>query len=352
MSGTRDGQPPSAYRLARARLHGVVACSSRLTGAAGFIAVVVALAWTGHQLWATLESIMRTGLGTWARSPREPAGLSDAAWSMAALGIRSWSPVALAGFGAALLVGGMQTRGLVTSRPIAPDMRRLAPGERLSAIVSGNTLFDLIAIIGILAVAAGLLWGVYSHAAGDVARMAAVSAETAGGIAGHLAGRLLAQLAVALAVIGVLDYLWRRRAHRRALATSPREAQLEHRALHGDPARTAERRRRQTELVRMSSPAAITRADLVLAGNGIVVGLRYDPSATGAPRAVAVGAGIVAQRMLEIARAAAMPVQSSHQLAARLATLPLGAEIPEPLYQAVAQLLAASMDGAGEPRSR
>jgi flagellar biosynthesis protein len=65
--------------------------------------------------------------------------------------------------------------------------------------------------------------------------------------------------------------------------------------------------------------------------------LRWDGK--GAPRVVAEGRGLVAERILAAAREAGVPVREDPALAAALAALDLGAEVPEALWQAVAAAL-------------
>jgi len=59
-----------------------------------------------------------------------------------------------------------------------------------------------------------------------------------------------------------------------------------------------------------------------------------------APRVLATGAGIVAQRIVEAAREAGVPVRSDPALVEALAVLDLGQEVPEALWVAVAETLA------------
>lgn len=59
-----------------------------------------------------------------------------------------------------------------------------------------------------------------------------------------------------------------------------------------------------------------------------------------APRVVASGSGTVAQRIVELAQAAGVPVRSDPALARALAALDLGEEVPEEMYRAVAATLA------------
>jgi flagellar biosynthesis protein len=67
--------------------------------------------------------------------------------------------------------------------------------------------------------------------------------------------------------------------------------------------------------------------------------LRYTPGDR-APQVTAAGAGLVAQRIVEAAHEAGVPVRRDPALARTLEALGLGAEIPEPLYRAVAETLA------------
>jgi flagellar biosynthesis protein len=68
--------------------------------------------------------------------------------------------------------------------------------------------------------------------------------------------------------------------------------------------------------------------------------LRYDAGTDQAPRVVASGKGVVADRILAEARAAGVPVRDDAALAEALAGLELGAQVPDSLYRAVAETLA------------
>jgi flagellar biosynthesis protein len=66
--------------------------------------------------------------------------------------------------------------------------------------------------------------------------------------------------------------------------------------------------------------------------------LRY--TGEGAPQVVASGRGAVADTILARAREAGVPVHQDPALADALASLALGAEVPEELWKAVAEVLA------------
>jgi flagellar biosynthesis protein len=67
--------------------------------------------------------------------------------------------------------------------------------------------------------------------------------------------------------------------------------------------------------------------------------LRFDPAAGGAPRVVASGAGLIAERILELARQEGIPVREEPALVEALSRLELEQEIPPELYIAVAEVL-------------
>ena len=74
------------------------------------------------------------------------------------------------------------------------------------------------------------------------------------------------------------------------------------------------------------------------AGDKRVVALRYDGS--GAPVVTASGSGELASRIMEIAKLHDIPVYRDTGLAALLSEVDLGAEIPEALYLAIAEVIA------------
>jgi flagellar biosynthesis protein len=67
--------------------------------------------------------------------------------------------------------------------------------------------------------------------------------------------------------------------------------------------------------------------------------LRYDPAAGGAPKVVATGAGLIAERIVELAAEHGIAVREEPALAEALARLELDQEIPPELFAAVAEVL-------------
>jgi flagellar biosynthesis protein len=66
--------------------------------------------------------------------------------------------------------------------------------------------------------------------------------------------------------------------------------------------------------------------------------LRYEGS--GAPKVVASGRGYIADRIIEAAKEAGVPIRSDAALAEALNALEIGSDVPEELWRAVAETLA------------
>ena len=68
--------------------------------------------------------------------------------------------------------------------------------------------------------------------------------------------------------------------------------------------------------------------------------LAYIPEQDEAPRVVATGEGVNADKIIELAKANNIPVHEDPLLAAALAAVDVGNEIPPELYRVVAEILA------------
>jgi flagellar biosynthesis protein len=72
----------------------------------------------------------------------------------------------------------------------------------------------------------------------------------------------------------------------------------------------------------------------------MAVALGYAPPRDAAPRVIAKGAGLVAQRILDIARERGIAVREDRDLIRVLKEIDPGSYIPDELYAAVAEILA------------
>jgi flagellar biosynthesis protein len=70
------------------------------------------------------------------------------------------------------------------------------------------------------------------------------------------------------------------------------------------------------------------------------IAILYDENDSAAPKVVASGKGVIADKIIAAAREAGIHIQEDANLVGLLAKVPIGAEIPTELYQTVAEVLA------------
>ena len=71
----------------------------------------------------------------------------------------------------------------------------------------------------------------------------------------------------------------------------------------------------------------------------LAVALRYDEQKDEAPRVIAAGKGHIAEKIIETAKDADVPLHKDPKLAKSLSNLEIGDNIPPELYEVVAEVL-------------
>jgi flagellar biosynthetic protein FlhB len=118
------------------------------------------------------------------------------------------------------------------------------------------------------------------------------------------------------------------------------QVKREHKESEGDPRHKAERHRLHRELLEQRMVAEVRKADFVVVNpDHIAVALRYDREGEAAPVVVARGERLLAEKIKEVAREAGVPIFRDVTLARSLRDVEEGDEIPEALYEAVAEIL-------------
>ncbi len=70
------------------------------------------------------------------------------------------------------------------------------------------------------------------------------------------------------------------------------------------------------------------------------IAILYNEKESAAPRVIASGKGIIAEKIIATAREAGIHIQEDANLVELLSKVPIGEEIPTELYQTVAEVLA------------
>jgi flagellar biosynthetic protein FlhB len=142
-----------------------------------------------------------------------------------------------------------------------------------------------------------------------------------------------------IAVVDVPFQLW---SYYKGLRMTREEVRQEARETEGDPQVKGHIRRAQREAARRRMMAEVPKADVIVTNpTHYAVALRYDGESMRAPKVVAKGADLVAQRIRAIGEEHRVPVLEAPPLARALYHhTELGDEIPEGLYTTVAEVFA------------
>jgi len=157
-----------------------------------------------------------------------------------------------------------------------------------------------------------------------------------------VAFKLGLRIALALLFLSVLDFAFQKYDHTKNLRMTRQEVKEEFKEHEGDPQIKARVKRIQREMAQKRMLKEVETADVVLTNpTHVAVALRYDMEKDLAPRVVAKGERLIAEKIKEIAEKFGVPVVENKPLARALFEIAeIGMMIPEKLYRAVAEVLA------------
>lgn len=341
-SGHDKTEDPTPHRLREARRKGQLFKSVELISAANLITVLSVMLLLGSWLLKGLQTIFISSfshLGTIQES-----GLQ--AGQILLQGVSSYLILMAPLFGTALAAGvaiNVAQGGFnFTSSRLSPQLDRINPLQGLKRIFSQRALFEMVKAI-LKLVIVGMVTFYYVRGQLPAALMLVnqeplYSVRLIGSVIGGL-GLRVGLLFVALAL---LDYLFQRHEHQKSLRMTRQEVKDELKHLEGDPLIRSRLREKQRMLAQQRMLYEIPTADVVITNpTALAVALRYRSEKDPAPRVVAKGAGLVAQKIREIAKEHQVMLVENPTVARMLwKTTEIGEAIPVELYQAVAEILA------------
>jgi flagellar biosynthesis protein FlhB len=339
-------------RREEARKKGQVARSQDLSGAVVLLAGVVAIGVSGPAIAQRLGDGLRQALqagGT--REPVTVANVGDIMMHAGASAIWCLAPVVGACAAAAVVVSVAQVGFKPRPGALKPDPKRLNPVTGAKNIFGKNALFELAKNLVKVAVVAGVVLSALLPHLSDFAGLVGMTPLQFGhSIAGQVRAVAL-RAAGAYLVIGIVDFAYQRMRHEKSLRMDKQEVKEEAKQQDLPAEVKGAIRRRQRDAARARMMAAVPEADVVVTNpTHFSVALKYD-GRSAAPEVVAKGQDLLALRIREIAGEAGVPIVPDPPLARSLhANVEVGQQIPEELFQAVAQVLAYVYRVAGRRR--
>jgi flagellar biosynthetic protein FlhB len=145
-----------------------------------------------------------------------------------------------------------------------------------------------------------------------------------------------------LVIIAATDYAYQYWRTSKDLMMTREEVKDEAKSSEGNPQVKAEQRKKRRQFTQRKMLMEVPRADVVITNpTHLAVALRYDAKTMKAPKIVAKGARLNAQRIRAIAQQYQVPVIENKPLARLIFKYgKVGGEVPAQLYAAVAEILA------------
>lgn len=304
-------QAPSPRRRQEARQRGQVAQSPGLTAAVGLLAAVVLLGSFGGELAGALIEAVRAPLINPAMTAIEPEAVVG---RLRAEALRVARPLGMVvgGVVAALIAAHLaQTGGLWAPARLAPDPARLWRGWG----GGGRGVWGLARVLAIVGVAAWLLRSDLPAAG----RLGLLEVPELARAAGGLLRAAAYALALAMLVLGLVDFGLQWQAVEAMLRLTPEEHREDQRAVDGDPALRARRRRVAQGLTRVDSRQALAGACLILSGPGGTLVVLGGDGPPGPVLVRAIVRGPAAVPLRRAADRAGLPRFNDHDLARHFA---------------------------------
>jgi flagellar biosynthetic protein FlhB len=239
---------------------------------------------------------------------------------------------------APVLMGGW----LLSGQALQPDFARTNPIKGLGRIFSVTSLAELAKGVAKSLLVGGVGFLVIWHYLPESLSLISQPVHLALAHLGQLLGWTFIFITMAMILIVVLDVPFQLWEYHRKLRMTKEEVRKELKESEGDPQLKARIRALQRESARRRMMSEVPKADVIVTNpTHYAVALRYDEKAMRAPRVVAKGSYLLAQRIRELGEENKVPILRAPPLARALYRhAELDQEIPTALFAAVAEVLA------------
>lgn len=335
-------EEPTERKISKAREEGQIARSQEVAIAASVIIVAAYLFVFGTQIFGRLSDVM-IDVYTF-----DAALLSDQNRILTALYVSiEKGLVAILPLMAFALLTVLAFSGLVggynfSFKAVAPKLNKLNPLTGLKRIFSMRSIVELLKALLKFLLVGGIAFLLIAESVDDFAEISLMSLRPGLSSSAEIIAAAFFVVACGLIVIAAIDAPYQIYQHAQKLKMSLKEVKDERKETDGSPEvkQKIREKQRQASFARMME--AVADADVVITNpEHFAIALSYDPTAEEPPKVVAKGADLVALRIKERSKEEGVPLFESPMLARALYfTTELDQFIPEPLFEAVAQVIA------------
>jgi flagellar biosynthetic protein FlhB len=244
----------------------------------------------------------------------------------------------------AAVVGGiidfLQVGALFAPEAIKPKLDKLNPISGFKNMFSKKQFVELLKNLVKISVTGYVVFGVVRDAIGLVISTIDATVPQMMAIMGELITRVSIRVGLLLLVFSIFDVWWQRRSYFKDLMMTKDEVKREYKESEGDPHYKWQRKAMHQEILESAQVQAVKDADVVVTNpDHVAVALQYNREKDLAPRVLCRGIDTRAQTIKELAKQYDVPLMRNVPLAHALLRVDVGEEIPETLYDAVAEVL-------------
>ncbi|MCL2295255.1 MAG: flagellar biosynthesis protein FlhB [Spirochaetes bacterium] len=336
-------EDPTEHKLRKAREEeGKVAKTSELAPALVIIFSVTVIAFLSRHIFNTLANMLIYFFSV--STEVDVTSSSNLVPVFFMFFLQIYIPIAIIAFIASLMGGLMQVGFLFTTKPITPDISKIAPNFPKwfkRAMFSTEAVFNLgktmvkIFAIGLIA---------FLNIRLELNNLLLLSDQTLLFSLRYIftvAFKIIIQAAVLLLLLSFPDYLFQKRQHKESLKMSRHDIKEEMKQLEGDPRVKNMLEQRMKELLSQNISKNVPLSDVVITNpTHYSIAIKYDRFTMNAPSVSAKGKDEVALKIREIAKENDVPIMENKPLARALYTeVAVGDEIPVKYWEAVSIIL-------------
>ena len=335
-------EPATPKKREKAREDGDVARSAELPSVSVLLGAVGALAAAGGFISGKFEGLFRSTFWFDSVPQLTMKGIVDLSFSSVGFFLLVMSPVLLVVMVMGIFSNVIMVGFVISPNAVAPKLDRVDPIKGFQNKFSMQAVGELVKSLAKLTIIIYVGWLVIR---GELLRIPLIYDESALRIfiyMGRVAYKILWVSTLPMVVVALADFLFQKWRFEEKLKMTRQEVKEEHKEMEGDPQVKGRIRALQMEASRKRMMHDVPSADVVVINPvRLAVAITYKPGEMPAPKVVAKGAGKIAQRIREIARENGVPLVENKPLARNLyKTVDVGRDIPDDLFQTVAELLA------------
>lgn len=236
----------------------------------------------------------------------------------------------------------MQVGFFFSSKALGFKMERLNPVEGFKRMFSSRMVFEMMKTVLKVGLVLLVMYTEIKSNETAFTMLMTSGIETSVVQGGNIILNAALKASGVLAAVAVLDYFFQRRKYEKDLMMTKYEVKMEYKQQEGDPLIKGQIRQKQRQMAMMRMMQNVPEADVVITNpTHFAVALSYKENEGEAPKVVAKGKDLVAQKIKEIARENGVEIVENRELAQTLFRYcEIGEMIPVSMYQAVAEILA------------